>query len=132
MLFVDYLVFTNNYLIMILQLCLVNCCVSQRQKCPKWIGRQKQKIVDGDVGGDREEKKPEDDEVGIELRSFVFKLVLMLVTVFCCLQTFESEEQGVDYQNKTVTTENVKPLDGGGGGEQEKSTVKSDECQVRI
>ena len=50
----------------------------------------------------------------------------MLVIVFCCLQTFESEEQEVD-QNKTVTTEKVKTL---GGGEQEKSTDK--ELQVRI
>ena len=97
---------------------------------------EKQKIVDGGVGGDHEEKKPADDEVGIELRSFV--LILVNVIVFCCLQTFESEDQGVNeqgqsYQNKTVTTENVKPLGGGGGGEQEKSTGTSDkECQVRI
>ena len=71
-------------------------------------------------------------ESNIELRSFVLKL-LMLIIVFCCLQTIENEEQGQSYQNKTVTTENVKPLGGGGGGEQEKSTGTSDkECQVRI
>ena len=92
---------------------------------------EKQKLVDGGVGGEGEEKKPADDEVGIEFCSFV--LILVNVIMFCCLQTFESEEQGVDYQNQAVTTENVKPLGGGGGGEQEKSTVKSDkECQVRI
>ena len=51
--------------------------------------------------------------------------------MFCCLQKFESEEQGQSDQSKTVTTENVKPL--GGGGEQEKPTVTSDkELQVRI
>ena len=33
---------------------------------------EKQKIVDG---GEGEEKKPADDEVGIELRSFVLKLL---------------------------------------------------------
>ena len=45
---------------------------------------EKQKIVDGDVGGDREEKKPADDEVGIELRSFVLILVNVTICFVAC------------------------------------------------